>query len=225
MSVQNLIERVVKGEDPRKVLSRALQETTFPKSFWDRYPEAERPFYWSSPMGGYTSPWRVTDKDKLEALVKKLFGREFPDVYADHYNDVGGKRALWLGLRGTPAFSKGVPREERMTNLARNVKAAQWPYKMGQGGYLYVLDDLPTHPHLGEQQSEEDETPDEKAGGALGSYYLQLKREGWKAVKAPRSNLKMSDCEALGKLNGEKVKRLLDQGIVLAKDTKDGLAK
>lgn len=242
-TVQDIIAKVVSGEDPCIVLTGAIEEVytqnfggkTKPHSVWDKVPEAERPFDWSTPApdfrGAQPLSWRVAHKDKAQKLLKDTFGHQYPDIYADFWQDVGGKRALWVGVRDNRT-------RDRLEQLAKDIKAKGWPVKFHATtqGAIYLLDDLPSHP-LSEQQSEvaaqmpgsarmeTDETPDEKAGGALGSYYLQLKREGWKAIKAPRPGLKMTDCEALGKLNGEKVKRLLDKGIVLAKDTKDGLAR
>lgn len=159
MDARKLIEAVVAGVRPRDVLAE-VYTTNFggrlrPRSLWDRVSEHERPFDWSTPAPNYKGEqplsWRVAHADKANLLLKATFGHQFPDIYADHWQDVGNKRAIWVGLRGTPQDTGGLGRGERMAKLAEGIKAKGWPLKFKwrspeSPGAIYLLDDLNTHP-------------------------------------------------------------------------------
>lgn len=136
--------------EPGKWTIKDLEEwhaqTPKPRSAYDKVPEAQRPFGWSTPApatkGEMPKPWRVAHADRATALLKKMFPQH-KDIYVD-YGDGAfrGKLQLWVGLRDN---RDAEAHSARMEEVADGLQKANYKIrfqKQGNRVVLHLLDDL-----------------------------------------------------------------------------------
>jgi hypothetical protein len=118
---------------------------SYPKSVWDRLPEAKRPFGWSTPARGpsgkYPEPWRTSDKDAALALLKSLGADR--DIYTDYWSEDPDHMEIWVGYRDN---RDGAAHAARIQALGDALKKKRLPFEFHQGSRgpeaITLVDDL-----------------------------------------------------------------------------------